>query len=481
MIDRSDFAIVTACDRYAFAAFQLMYLSLMSQHDTQINVFDIGLTTNQREWCERQDNIILHKLTYPLLIDSNHKMWQTWNKPVYFQQMPQRQILWIDSDCIILDYIDPIINRLEEKPVFIRDQFVNQEHLANSDYVYEVMPVPYRHKSIYVNGGIIGLDKERDSEFLSTWISMISEASSNDEVREGLRWWDQGALNWAIEKVGLLKSIWMNHRWNSPGIWPDRHSTVHQFLDAFHNPNKLGIMHYAGEEKPYRNWPEVPLPDVPKRQTHNLRIYSLWHDKNTPNPRTRPYIEEINMAELNCGIYQENHLAEARAFLSDLVERGTEEYIGFLTARFNSKYERLLPMQQMHNLPLRPNIVWCADPAHENWSHTSNSAHPGILSLLEEMAAFTKLPLIHGPSLYSNNFICHRNVMRSLVVFFRKVFHEFHNRYWYDLPFNVGNYERRKAAAYFYERITMHYFANRTDLSIRVMDENAIKRTNKIF
>lgn len=483
LIDRPDFGIITATDAFAFPGFQLLYYSLHLSHESVLNVYDLGMDTPQLEWCRRQAdiNIFPGESTNPI-VSRDYNMWQTFNKPTYFLASPYSRNLWIDADCLVLDDLNPLINWMERGPLLVRDQFVNQDLLCNSDYLYHKHKVKNRHNSVFINAGILGLDKQRDKQLIDEWVGLIKNAIMDNKSLEALRWWDQGAINWAIERTGMLKSICFNHKWNEPGFRPSSNATPTEFLDGWTNPNNTVIMHYAGDGKPWKGWrsASVPIQDVAangKHSSERLRIFSLWHDDKPPAIRTRTYIQKVNLNNLDCGEFQRNHIAEVRAFLAKgLWDQGPWDYVGFLTAKMHEKYPHLLPMHELHRLPFRPKTVWICAPAPTDWGRESDAHHPGIWNLLVEIEKLTGKSVKAGPTFYGNNFICHINVMKDFIVFFRKVFDYFYAKYWYDLPFNLGKFELRKAAAYFYERIAMQYFANRQDLTLRRIDWNYSKR-----
>jgi len=209
-----------------------------------------------------------------------------------------------------------------------------------------------------------------------------------------------------------------------------------------------------------------------KYKTDHLKIFCLYHKQDTlDSVQNRPYLQKINLSKLQVGSYQDNRLGENRAFLAQLPIDKHIEYVGYLNARLNKKYawrglnydnliERLIPK-------LAPDTVVYAWPADENWAAFTRKMHHGIDHLLKELAKVTELKLITDTkTFWANDFICHRDVWADWLLFWRKTFFHFHDLHGFDLPFPTYNVDEKRKPAYFYERVTSIYFANRTDLKM---------------
>ena len=199
----------------------------------------------------------------------------------------------------------------------------------------------------------------------------------------------------------------------------------------------------------------------------NLELFILGHDERVDLVKERSYITKINLNELSIGEFQNNCLAESRFFLSDI--KSDKEYIGCATARWDVKYPEHIQLGQMESIKdrLKENIVLVADQINLNWLEITKTNYPGVVAMLKEIPANLKIPIRNRPTFYANNFICHRKVFFEFLAWWKEAFMYFHNKYGFELPFTLGReWDQRRKDAYFYEWLTMLYFANRNDLDI---------------
>lgn len=494
-IEDSDFGIITASDDRAFSGLQLLYYSLHLSHELPLVVFDIGLTHDQQAWCRNQADLRLfpfHTLNEDSAIPTSVEMWQSWNKPLYIVAAPFRRTLWIDSDCMIFGNLNPLAHRLKECPLLVRDFFAPYNILNNSPELYERLPVENPTISILANAGVLGFDKVRDRSLLDDWLRCIDLAFTDEVVARSIRWHDQGALNWAIQKHNLVGKIVLDHTWNEPAEFDHHVDGVTTLLQRYNNCHGGVIVHFAGQPKPWSKW-ETGVP-IQGKMSHTwdaesalgtLRVFVHWHeDEMLRKVRKRTYLQTVNLAELEIGEFQQNMLAENRVFLAEYLWKGLQtDYIGFMSASWDEKYHSLVKLHEIHKLPLAPGTVWCGGMSDSaDWARESNKHHPGMYALLEEMAAVAGMSLSAGPTICESNFICHRCVFDDFLAMWRRVFDHFYQKYGYDLPFlegcredwRSGRFDRRKREAYFYERITMLYFSNRHDLDFKIPHLNEI-------
>ncbi len=177
----------------------------------------------------------------------------------------------------------------------------------------------------------------------------------------------------------------------------------------------------------------------------------------------------INLSELELGPLQDNQLGESRAFLRDFSDV-TEEYVGFVNARFDQKYFQL--HTRLHTLV--PTVRRFAAPGWvlapwpgDNWIEVTNTYHPSMLPLVGELLALQGLPRAgNRTSVWANDFVCHRSVFFDWLRFWRSSFDHFYAKYGLQLPFAGEGTDRNRQTAYFLERITAAYFANRPDVRV---------------
>lgn len=174
-----------------------------------------------------------------------------------------------------------------------------------------------------------------------------------------------------------------------------------------------------------------------------------------------PNFQKVNLSLLDVGKYQLNCLAENRIFLSELPETPT---VGFATARWDQKYKHKI--SKLESLSPTGTSVYVADLTGKEWAFRSDTLHPGMYKLLQELSSFSGLPLDAGETFYSNNFVCSWEVFADFSPFWKKCFHHFFDKYGPNLPFKNcwSGYKQELHPAYFFERITMLYFANHGSL-----------------
>ena len=196
--------IVTACDAGFFQESRWMLLSLRKQTSRPVEVFDLGLTARQREWVEGLGNCRIVKL--PRLINRMSRilsspMWQTWLKPLYLLASRFDRCLWIDGDCFVLDDLEHAFEQIRVGPLFCPD--TTNAPNENRPKLYEWLPAGHDplSRSVRVNAGVVGLDKFRDRELLAAWAWCVQFAARNLRLLNLFRWWDQGALVWAMHRL----------------------------------------------------------------------------------------------------------------------------------------------------------------------------------------------------------------------------------------------------------------------------------------
>lgn len=169
---------------------------------------------------------------------------------------------------------------------------------------------------------------------------------------------------------------------------------------------------------------------------------------------------------------QTNLIGEGRAFLADL-DAGDAEYVGYMNARAPAKYQIFgsskMTWQKLRRrlATLQPGVVlapWIAAPT---WAAASEDQHPGMLDALFELRDVTGLCLDTGrPSLWANDMVMHRSVWSEWLLHWRRCFAHFHGRYGWDWPVPEAGLDAERKPAYFAERWTTLFFANRDDLVV---------------
>lgn len=205
-------------------------------------------------------------------------------------------------------------------------------------------------------------------------------------------------------------------------------------------------------------------PLFPIKSKNRLEIFILGHNQSVLPPRKQPFLHNIDLNELNIGIWNTDQLSENRIYFSDL--NPVSEYIGLATHQWDQKFPWACRLDNLGLLKphLKPNIVWYPRQAPETWATDSELSHPGIGRLLTEASNISGLSL-NKTAFWCNCFICHREVYLDFLVFFHSMFNYFHTKYQFNFPY--GTIVPNRHAAYFYERITALYFSNRKDLQLK--------------
>jgi hypothetical protein len=203
-----------------------------------------------------------------------------------------------------------------------------------------------------------------------------------------------------------------------------------------------------------------------------IDIFVLGHEKcQIDKIPSKPFLHKINLNQLELPIKNTNDLAENRFFLLKKEQfNNCKDYIGVLTSNFDTKYPNLLSLENFDQIreKLKHDTVYAASPTETfyegKWLKYTYKYHLTIQKYIEDMAKQFHLSLEENPTLWANNFICHKSIFFKFLEFFQKVFSYMHQKYEYSYQMKVDDPSR--TAAYVYERISMLYFSNRKDLKI---------------
>lgn len=173
------------------------------------------------------------------------------------------------------------------------------------------------------------------------------------------------------------------------------------------------------------------------------------------------FIKKFNL-QFVPGKHRQNSLAENR-FLHHLALNQSlldSEYVGVMSGRYAEKYPRATRLSHLNLVRYRPEEV-VAPCVVEDWYSHSERSHPGMRRLLDELCERNGFRNC-GRSFYSNNFVCHRDVMKKFLSWWLENFEYFHGKY--EDKFDFGStyelYNKDLHPSYFYERLTVSYFAN---------------------
>lgn len=240
------YGVVTAADAAHSLELDLLLESIWAQHPMPVHVYDLGLGPDQ---AARVAAAPLTTVSRPvndgLPAEGDH--WQAWWKPLLIRQSPFQHTLWVDVDCVVLEPLVPLYALLTEAPVLTTDHF-HPELCENHPDLYLRYPAPGGGRRP-VNSGVVGVTKGRDDGLVSTWLNFVREVTSDPESAALVKWWDQGALNWAVRRCERDHLLLHEPRWNRPArrlLYRPGAGLLRQVADA--HPER-GIAHFAGPDK----------------------------------------------------------------------------------------------------------------------------------------------------------------------------------------------------------------------------------------
>ncbi|MGB7327552.1 MAG: hypothetical protein WBD31_21930 [Rubripirellula sp.] len=212
--------VVTATDANLFRDLRFMVESIRKFGSTPICVYDLGMRHDQLNWCLRQPNLICRPvppMPTPLADYVGKHRWQAWLKPTYIDDGPLDQILWIDADCVVLSPLDEAFDLIDQGPLLMPEVAVGCG-ANHTDLYRKHLPIDDvdRRCNAEMNNGVIGFDVRRDRELLDAWIHAFQWAVENPESRHLMRWYDQGALLWAVLHTENETRLQSCHKWNWP-------------------------------------------------------------------------------------------------------------------------------------------------------------------------------------------------------------------------------------------------------------------------
>lgn len=207
-----DCGIVTATDSALFRHFQLLYFSLKHSHNVKITLYDLGLTPQEEEWASKRVRV---KKPRNLIFSRNVNGWQTYSKPLYIQG-GSNNTLWLDCDCVVLGSLAPLFDHISKRPLATLC-YHWPDAPRNNPELHQIMGSTPVNNPPYINAGVCGFSLERDQQPLLQWEWLLRRASHDDNIKNKIVFWDQGALQWVLEANSLLgDEILHEETWNGP-------------------------------------------------------------------------------------------------------------------------------------------------------------------------------------------------------------------------------------------------------------------------
>jgi hypothetical protein len=221
----------------------------------------------------------------------------------------------------------------------------------------------------------------------------------------------------------------------------------------------------------------------------NVEIVCLGHSKKQFDKiQDRPYLKKINLNDLDAGKYSGNEWAESRAFVAKNLFSKDVDFVGFVTASWNDKYESFSRIDNFHNwntakILLNSNpedkIVLCADIFCACWWTTAQYQSSNILSNFfndkSNTIGNTLLKLVnldnfsHIKVPFANQMIAHRHTIQQYLDYLENdnildkvdwFVKKFASKY-IDHSNEIKNlYQNHRIQAYLMEMISCFWFAN---------------------
>lgn len=210
-----------------------------------------------------------------------------------------------------------------------------------------------------------------------------------------------------------------------------------------------------------------------KPNIHKFHFFVLGH--KSESDFKSPFLQYVNLNDLDVGKYQRNEYSESRIFHANLSQY-SHDYFGFGTWKWNQKYSWVPPLDKLNQLipRFRPDLVLTPSPVYMDLSNSEvvkayYFPMPQGWDIFQEVANHMGLPLDPGNHLrvFCNSFICHQRVYNEFVEVFRREMDWLIQKYGdcENLQF-LHPADLNRKPGYLFEMITVHYFANRKDLQI---------------
>lgn len=217
-----------------------------------------------------------------------------------------------------------------------------------------------------------------------------------------------------------------------------------------------------------------------------LKIFVCGHDCRLKMIPQRPFLQHINLNDLDVGEFQNNQFSESRLFFSDLVKEPVE-YIGFTSASWRIKWNQILPIHHLDQLELSPNCLWCPSledlAANETWIVKCRAFWPQLLPYIYEMADFSGLSTEMRQAPISNNFICHWDVWQYFIKEWMKIFFWLYKKHPPEKvlkELKMDRVDEKRLYGYILERISMLVLSNLpkvfSELEFKIIPKAVIRK-----
>ena len=202
--------ILTWSDASYYPGVELLARSVWRVCGLPLICIDLGLTPEQAGALVACGVSVVPMQPWPELPGP----WWVWGKPWQIRDDCFADVLFIDSDAVVLRDPGPLFDALEAGPVFTPETSA-PDHIQNPPELYKRWRVPGGPTSAVVNAGVTGWRFPRDRGLLRSWRGII-QAAGRSNMRDLLCCGEQGALLWLLHARGLLGRI-VGPEWNASG------------------------------------------------------------------------------------------------------------------------------------------------------------------------------------------------------------------------------------------------------------------------
>jgi hypothetical protein len=227
----ADRGVLTAADAHYFPGLLGLHASVQASGAYPVLCYDLGLTDEQRAEATRCANLQVLELPPDPLIEElrqaargdpapqkpGKRTWAIWICPLLIRAAPLHDVVWLDCDMLVLRGLEELFAMLDDGPVFTPETHA-PALTPNDPELYRLLPIArsFDPGQPTVNGGVSAWRRGRDDHALDAYIRPVAAAARSSAVRQAIAWWDQGALIWAIQALGLQHRVLASAAWNLP-------------------------------------------------------------------------------------------------------------------------------------------------------------------------------------------------------------------------------------------------------------------------
>lgn len=131
-----------------------------------------------------------------------------------------------------------------------------------------------------------------------------------------------------------------------------------------------------------------------------------------------------------------------------------EEFVGIADAAWNMKFKNTCKMQYLNAATFNNNVIY-SPCVSTTWYNDSIVKMPETKELMDDVLNRNSFSKKYGKSIFSNNFVCHKDIMKKYILWFANNFD-----YFFDKYKNTFTGDMKNKNGFFYERLTSIYFAN---------------------